>query len=136
MWVYEQLTGHVSQDGVSKGTGYSGFEAGKNNPVMQDDKDVGPIPCGLYTVEPPRNTVEHGPFVLPLTPDPHNTMYNRDGFLCHGDSLRSPGQASRGCIILNRALRDQIWVSGDHQLRVVPGVAVPAPAPTPEPIIA
>lgn len=40
-------------------------------------------------------------------------------FRIHGDSIRAPGTASHGCIILPRAIRDRIWASGDRALQVV-----------------
>ena len=61
----------------------------------------------------------HGPYVLPLTPDPENLMYGRDGFLIHGDSITNPGSASEGCIILPRSARTMIAASGDNRLEVV-----------------
>ena len=100
--------------------GYSGAPGiGKNNPVQQDVEDVGPIPQGLYRIQAPVDTVTHGPYVLPLTPDPANEMFGRAGFLIHGDSVVDPGTASKGCIILPRFARQRIWESPDHVLTVV-----------------
>jgi len=64
------------------------------------------------------DTVTHGPYVLPLTPSLNNQMFGRSGFLIHGDSVVNPGTASEGCIILPRAVRQQIWGAGDHVLQV------------------
>lgn len=118
-WRYEQETGQLSQNGVDVAIGYSGAGNGKNNPSMQDVKKIGPIPCGGYTIGEPHNTPTHGPYVLRLTPDTNNEMFGRDGFLIHGDSKEHPGQASEGCIIVPRAIREQIWDSGDTRLEVV-----------------
>jgi hypothetical protein len=105
-------------------TGYSGFEEGKNNPAMQAVTNVGPIPQGDWTIEgPPINTAEHGPFVLILTPSADTNTFGRSEFLMHGDSIQAPGTASKGCIIMAREAREQVWNSGDTDLEVVPEFA-------------
>src|SRR5271156_5725374 len=71
---------------------------------------------------PPINTAEHGPFVLTLTAAGANTLV-RSGFLMHGDSVNAPGTASKGCIIMPRTAREQVWNSGDTALEVVPELA-------------
>lgn len=119
MWQYEQTTGVISLDGAYLARGYSGAGEGKNNPLMQDAHNVGPLPVGFYTIEKPRNTMTRGPYVLPLTPAEDNKMFGRSAFLIHGDSIAHPGTASQGCIILPRAVREEIWNSGDNQLEVV-----------------
>jgi hypothetical protein len=126
-WIYVQKTGGLWQKNAdTDGTdflvayGYSGHDAGVNNPDMQEVHEIGPIPCGTYTINPPQDTPKHGPFVLALTPDPTNNMFGRDGLLIHGDSVHYAGQhqASHGCIILARAIREKIWNSQDHTLTV------------------
>jgi hypothetical protein len=122
MWSYKQSTGELARDGAGLGVGYSGFEAGRNNPAMQNQPDVGPIPQGRYTIGAPQcvdSPGPHGPFVLPLEPDPANQMFGRFGFLIHGDSIANPGLASRGCIIVDLVIRQQIAGSGDSDLTVV-----------------
>lgn len=89
-------------------SGYSGFDAGKNNPDMQEDIGIGPVCRGLYTFGAPENSLEHGPLALALIPDPSNEMFGRSGFMCHGDSVLRPGFASRGCIIIPRGPRNFI----------------------------
>lgn len=119
MWTYAQRTGALTRDdGMIVAVGYSGAGAGKNNPDAQDLHDVGPLPRGHYFIEPPVDTRTHGPFVLWLDPDVDNVMYGRSGFGIHGDSVIHPGMASEGCIVLPRAIREQIWNSGDHRLTV------------------
>lgn len=126
-WIYRISSGGIytvqqaqSDNPQALGFGYSGA-AGvpQNNPKYCQVKNVGPIPPGWYTIQAPRDTAEHGPYVLPLTPAETNTMYGRAGFLIHGDSKTAPGTASKGCIILARAIRTAIWCSEDHQLRVI-----------------
>jgi len=120
MWTYAQKTGVLQRNGQLVGTGYSGFDNGKNNPDMQAVPDVGPIPRGDWTiVGPPFNTAEHGPFVLRLDPSPATNTFGRDGFLMHGDSIQAPGTASKGCIIMPRTVREAVWNSGDKELEVV-----------------
>ena len=124
MWTYVQKTGALVRDGAIVGTGYSGFGEGKNNPEMQSVADVGPIPCGGWEiVGPPANTAEHGPYVLRLEPAEGMNTFGRSGFLMHGDSIDAPGCASRGCVILPRVVREQVWASGDRELQVVAGQA-------------
>ena len=82
-----------------------------------------PFLLGKYTIGSPHDTLTHGPFVLPLQPDAGNQMFGRTGFLIHGDSVVEPGTASRGCIILSRAMRNDIALSGDKSLRVMSGIA-------------
>lgn len=123
-FAYEQGTGRLLGDGIKVATGYSGAPAGLNDPSRQDEPDVGPIPCGTWTIGAPYFSQSHGPYVLPLTPQPGTQTFGRGGFLIHGDSLEHPGEASKGCIILPLAVRQQIWREGDHQIEVVEGLSV------------
>jgi hypothetical protein len=124
-WTYSQATGELQQDGEHVATGYSGTGAGKNNPVMQNVPNVGPIPRGNWTITgPPADTRDHGPCVLRLEPTPETDTRGRSGFLIHGDSKAQPGTASHGCIILPRAVREQLWQSGDRDLEVLAEVSV------------
>jgi hypothetical protein len=120
MWTYEQSTGlMIDPTGMIVGEGYSGGGQGKNNPLMQAIRDVGPIPQGSYTMESPVDSKTHGPYAIHLIPDAENDMFGRDEFLCHGDSIIAPGTASEGCIIQNHETRIKMWESGDHRLQVV-----------------
>lgn len=118
-WRYNQRTGELAHGDELVAVGYSGFGDGQNNPDLQDKQNVGPLPRGEYDILPPRDTASHGPYVLPLVPDPKNEMFGRAGFLMHGDSVKHPGHgASHGCIIAPRAARILVWESGDHRLIV------------------
>jgi len=120
MWIYEQITGRlISPTGGLMATGYSGAGKGKNNPTEENVQNVGPIPVGLYDIEPPEDSPIHGPYALRLLPDAGNAMFGRSEFLIHGDSMERPGSASEGCIIMPRFARERIWDSGDHRLQVV-----------------
>lgn len=120
MWAYDQSTGKVyAAGGFLLAVGYSGFGADKDVPAAEVFADLGPIPEGIYSIAAPVNTAEHGPYVLRLSPAEGTNTYGRSAFLIHGDSIEHPGQASHGCIILPRLAREQIWESGDHQIKVV-----------------
>lgn len=120
MWAYVQRTGELfAADGELVGVGYAGLAEDKNCPERDDVPNRGPLPRGRYTVQSPRSSTQHGPYVLRLDPDPANVMHGRAGFLIHGDSIAFPGSGSTGCLVLKRALREQIWNSGDHTLTVV-----------------
>ena len=101
------------------GDGYSGFAEGKNNPAMQDVHNVGPIPQGTYEIGEPFDTETHGPYVLRLMPTGPTNTFGRAGFLIHGDSVKAPGTASEGCIVLPRVVRDAVAKSGDNELKVI-----------------
>lgn len=121
-WTYEQATGVVLQPSNDvAGKGYSGFGEGKNNPDMQNQEGVGPIPRGMYTIEAPHDSPQVGPYAMCLTPSPENEMFGRADFLIHGDSVDHPGKASHGCVILPFVLRKEIWESGYHTLQVTHG---------------
>lgn len=111
------------EEGVDKliGTGYSGA-AGitKNNTHYQDIHDEGPIPVGVWSIQgPPIDTSSHGPFVLHLFAESATQTFGRSGFLIHGDSKIAPGNASLGCIVLDRSAREKIWEIKDSVLRVI-----------------
>jgi hypothetical protein len=126
-WTYAQKTGELQQNGEHIATGYSGAGPGKNNPEMENVHNLGPIPRGDWAiVGPPINTAEHGPFVLRLDPAANTQTFERNGFLMHGDSIESPGRASQGCVIMPRSVREQVWKSGDRDLKVVAEIPVPA----------
>jgi hypothetical protein len=122
MWTYVQKNGRLlNAQRRLIGIGYSGHAEGKNDPALQNEPNIGPIPCGTYTIGAPFDSPGHGPYCLRLEPDPANQMFERSGFLMHGDSIVHPGMASMGCIIQLHAVRLQVWESGDHKLEVVPG---------------
>lgn len=119
MWFYSQSTGVLQHDDEIVSCGYSGKGECKNDPDEQVKHNQGPIPRGKYRMQPPQDTPAHGPFVIGLAPDMSNQMFGRSGFLIHGDSVARPGEASEGCIILDRAARTRLWSSGDHDLEVI-----------------
>jgi hypothetical protein len=48
--VYVQKTGKLTLDGKEVSTGYSGKGDGKNNPAKEKEKNIGPIPAGLWKI--------------------------------------------------------------------------------------
>jgi hypothetical protein len=118
-WTYFQKTGAIYYGDTFVDRGYSGHGDGKNNPSMQGVKNFGPIPAGVYRIGNLRNSQSVGPDVMDLTPDAANEMFGRDCFRIHGDSIKEPGTASHGCIVLPLITRRKIAASGDRELVVV-----------------
>jgi hypothetical protein len=116
-FVYVQKTGKLTLDGKEVGTGYSGKGDGKNSPAREKEKNVGPIPAGLWKIGKARE-FKGMKDCFDLTPDGHDA-HKRTEFLIHGDSKKNPGTASEGCIILDAATRKKIAASGVTRLRVV-----------------
>lgn len=108
--------------GELAGEGYSGNGADINQIADIGVRDHGPLPFGLYAIQPPCSDPKLGQYVLRLTPDPSNDMLGRGGFAIHGDNPAANETASEGCIILNRIVRARIWQSGFTCLRVVPSM--------------
>lgn len=125
MWTYDQSSGRLFRDGKFFSPGYSGKGRGKNNPALQGVRGVGPIPRGKWRLVSIYDSKNVGPRTIRLhavdaTPgDDRHDATGRTAFRIHGDSIRAPGTASRGCIILPRTVRVAMWSSGDHDLEVV-----------------
>lgn len=119
MWTWDQSEGALYKDGVRISRGYAGRDRGKNNPDLQDVRMVGPLPRGMWVIGPPYNSAKTGPYTLTLTPCVDTETFGRSAFRIHGDSIKRPGTASEGCIILPRNIRSKIWDSGDHDLEVI-----------------
>lgn len=113
---YEQNTGDIydysGPKPVKLGTGYSGKAAARNDGHWQDVPRVGPIPKGAYIAIPARAHPRLGPVAIDLVPFPTNEMHGRSAFLIHGDNAAN--DASEGCIILNRSIREYIDKSYKH----------------------
>ncbi|MBK7464715.1 MAG: DUF2778 domain-containing protein [Betaproteobacteria bacterium] len=122
MWIYAQATGQLlNPDGTLGGTGYAGRGESKNNPDDQCKADQGPLPRNTYTIGPAMDHPRLGPLALPLVPDDPAKMCNpaRNAFYIHGDSSSHPGEASDGCIIMARNIRQSVSASRDRKLMVV-----------------
>jgi hypothetical protein len=106
MFGYDQSTGRFTQDESLLEVGYSGHGEGRNNPLLEWCPNRGPIPRGLYEIEPAFDDPEgKGPVVFRLKPVGHSAC-GRTGFMIHGDNERH--DASLGCIILYRNTRKLI----------------------------
>lgn len=117
MWRYEQSTGRLWH---LVATGYSGKEEAKNQPGLDAVKNRGPIPAGKWQMVSVFDHASKGPICIRLEPYRDTDAHGRSGFLIHGDSVKEPGTASEGCIILPREVRKAIWASADRELEVVP----------------
>lgn len=120
--IFEQSTGTIfDPSGKVVEVGYSGHEAGVNNPAMQGVKGIGPLPVGFYTMQPPYDHPRLGKYVIYLVPFAQNQMFGRSEFFWHGDEVNHAGEflASDGCMIHSRATRQKGWESGIPLLQVV-----------------
>src|ERR1700691_779808 len=112
MYTYRQSTGVLDHDGVFLLNCDAGHGDGVNNPAMQDQHDVGPLPQGRYTMTSLIDSPHTGLATIVLDPDPANQMFGRSGFRIHGDNAIANRTASDGCIIAGRAAdRVGIWNS-------------------------
>lgn len=119
MWTYYQTSGDLRRDGRLIATGgYSGHGVHKNKPDDEKLVGEGPIPRGKWRMTELYDSDRVGPYAIKLIPVGHDA-HGRSAFRVHGDSIKSPGTASNGCIILRRTVREEIWKSGDHDLEVV-----------------
>lgn len=147
MWQYVQDTGgmYTPSGSLLKPLGYAGAWDGvnaggpsdsRNKPDLQCVKDRGPIPRGTYTIGTEYKDPQRGPITMALDPDAGNNMCSpkRDLFRIHGDKIGAEGQASDGCIIMGKTIRQTISASADRRLRVVRTVADLAAAPVGNPV--
>ena len=123
-WTWDQSAGELRHNGRLVAKGYSGAGDGINNPAMEHVRATGPIPRGRWLIRAPYNSKAIGPFALPVWADDGqlddtHARTKRSAFRIHGDNGRGNRSASKGCIIVSRAVREQIWASGDRVLEVV-----------------
>ena len=119
MFIWDQSSGVLTRNGKIVAKGYAGRDWGKNNPNAQEAPGIGPVPRGDWTLTSVKNSPNTGPFSIVLEPCPGTVTFGRSAFRIHGDSIRAPGTASHGCIILPRHIREYIWNTDDRLLRVV-----------------
>ena len=116
-WTWDQSEGALYRAGRLVARGYSGRKGPhRNNPASEGERAKGPIPRGRYSIGAPRTSAKTGPFVMDLTPIGHDAL-GRSAFQIHGDNRA--GDASSGCIILPRAVRETIAASGLKEIEVV-----------------
>ena len=110
-WVYHQSTGNLyladNEDARSfVAHGYSGAPDHVDRTESEGLVAKGPIPRGVWRMEPPADHKRLGPCAIALTPADPKTALKRSGFFVHGDNSRVDGTASSGCIILDKATRE------------------------------
>lgn len=117
-WTYDRRRGTLTNPAgqLIATDGYSGADRGRNNPGMERESNVGPIPHGSYQIQAARNSVRTGPVSMDLAPNIGTQTYGRSAFMIHGDNLSHT--ASHGCIILRRDVRETIDQSADRVLVV------------------
>ncbi|HVS39724.1 MAG TPA: tlde1 domain-containing protein [Gemmataceae bacterium] len=122
-YVYEQTTGNLylvaGADRTLLGTGYSGTGDGRNNPDLQGTRNVGPIPQGLWRIGDAHDSQKTGKLVMDLTPVGHDAL-GRSDFQMHGDNAKTH-DASHGCIVMDRSVREKIASGEVRELEVVHG---------------
>jgi hypothetical protein len=123
-WKYirrvEDTGGHlIDPSGKDIGSGYSGHGAGLNNPDLEQDKDIGPIPAGRYLIGTFFDHPKLGPDVALLMPALGTNTFGRSGVFIHGDNFQCNRSASHGCIILSHELRLAIRNSGSNLVLIV-----------------
>jgi hypothetical protein len=127
---FQLSTGEIRLNGVLLGTGYSGAEGFINDPGATGLVGQGPIPIGDWNIQGPVNSLETGPFSLPLVAASGTETFGRSLFLIHGGLAGEPVDsptitpggrrtASHGCLIAGPDIRHQIANDSDHLLRVV-----------------
>jgi hypothetical protein len=119
MLAYCVTSGALTRDGDLIATGYSGHGEGLNNPALEADPGVGPIPAGTWRIGPPEPHPNLGPLAMPLTPLGHDA-HGRSAFFIHGDNAEVDHSASHGCIILSRLTRMSISVGCPQEIEVTP----------------
>lgn len=114
-YVYAQATGRLwlrdeqsQEKAKSVGRGYSGHPPYVNQTEAEAMVARGPIPRGSYRLHGPFNHSRLGPVCFYMEPAKGNTMFGRSGFLIHGDNQNGDQSGSHGCVILSRAIREQI----------------------------
>lgn len=120
MWTYHQSTGELfTADGERIGVGYAGHGEGKNNPALQQVHDVGPLPRGKWLIGPAYTHPHLGPLTMNLTPMDGTQTFDRTDFRLHGESAKTPGGSSLGCMVQPHVVREAVDQSRDKELEVV-----------------
>lgn len=122
MFEFNSRSGVLTQNGKSVDGGdqcYSGTGAGRNNPDLESLADVGPVPRGKYKIGPVYDDPHLGPLVMHLDPLPGTNDYGRTLFRIHGNNAAN--DASHGCVIAPRTVREIVNLSRDRILTVTSG---------------
>lgn len=104
-WIWKQAAGELWRDGKLIAKGYSGAPGFVNSTAHEGVRNKGPIPRGFYRMSSvwPKHP-RLGQVAISLVPIHHDAL-GRSDFMIHGDSIKRPGTASKGCIILDYATR-------------------------------
>ena len=121
--VYSQSTGLLyleDRDGarIILAKGYSGNGRYINDPDAEGRAGLGPIPRGVWKVDPAIHHRRLGPIVFGLHPVGHDA-YHRSEFFIHGDNKLGDRSASTGCIVLDRPARECIRALKINTLEVI-----------------
>lgn len=120
MYLYISSTGELFQETLghltSLAIGYSGHGDGRNEPKLEAEHNIGPIPCGFYLIGPTYDHTTLGPTVMNLEPWLHNAL-GRSAFRIHGDNAKH--DASEGCIIMPPFVREPMAKGKDKLLLVL-----------------
>jgi hypothetical protein len=116
VWIYNNKTGELSIDGENISEGYSGKNTGKikglNNPAMLNKNSIGPIPNGIYKIGDSGYNEHMGEYVRLEETNP-NFLKENDRtpgtFYVHGNKRSGGFDASAGCIILPKEIRDMMF---------------------------
>lgn len=124
-WKYCQEEGTLwTPEGALAGKGFSGHDSGVNNPAMQRQANIGPIPQGVWEISGmDQGPSFMGPVAIEITPLPETVTFGRNGFYLHGDTtedvVEHTQHASHGCIVMPRATREAVLASPCKWLIVV-----------------
>lgn len=98
------------------GTGYAGKGDGLNNPSKEDEPNVGPIPCGVWSLSFPYEDPHKGKNCFRLVPLTYRG--SRRSFMIHANSKTGGTASSEGCIIMDAAVRQKLAESKENHLIV------------------
>ena len=121
-YVYAQRTGQLKLGNDVIGTGYSGRGAA-NNPGMQNQRNVGPIPGGDFVMTRRADPGTGEPIIdlLPVAPSNAAGRFPFESFKIRCET-NPPGGGGAGDIVLPRPAIDRIQINNADfsQLKVVP----------------
>ena len=131
-WTFLQAGKLITPMGhPSAHTWYSGFSSGRNNPAAEGLVDIGPIPCGTWTLATLIDTpTAMGPIAIHLIPDQatRDRVFglgrHPDSFYIHDGRIDGQLTASRGCLVCVEGTVGvrSMWDSGDRTLIVKSGL--------------
>lgn len=132
MLTYQVKTGILQANGAIIGKGYSGHGEGINNPDMEMDADIGPLPRGDWELkliaDDNGNPIDYKGKKAPVfhvIPCSGTETFGRSGFLMHGhmsgEIVGNPEteKSSLGCLVQEHATRVQVMISTDKRLRAI-----------------